>query len=73
MRGGRAKDPGHGMSYLQGQDVPKLENTCEVQKRQNNNRDGSKKLNQNQYVLPVVAVDENANERCKDQARNRLE
>ncbi len=73
MRGGRAKDPGHGMSYLQGQDVPELENTCEVQKRQNNNRDGSEKLNQNQYVLPVVAVDENSNKRCKDQAWNRLD
>ncbi len=31
------------------------------------------KLNQNQYVLTVVAIDENADERCKDQARNRLE
>jgi len=61
------------MRYLQGQDVPELENTCEVQKRQNKNRDGSEKLNQYQYVLPVVAVDENANEWCKDQARNRLE
>ncbi len=73
MRGGRVKDPGHGMSYLQGQDVPELQHTCEVQKRQNKNGDGSEKLNQNQYVLPVVAVDENANERCKDQTRNRLE
>jgi len=73
MRGGRVKDPGHSMRYLQGQDVPELENTCEVQKRQNKNRDGSEKLNQNQYVLTVVAIDENADERCKDQARNRLE
>ncbi len=73
MRGGRAKDPGHGMSYLQGQDVPELENTCEVQKRQNNHGDGREELNQYQYMQTVVAVDENAYERRKDQAGNRLE
>ncbi len=72
MRGGRVKDPGHGMSYLQGQDVPELQNTCEVQKRQNKYGDGSDKLNQYQYMQTVVTVYENANKRCKDQARSRL-
>jgi len=52
--------------------VPELQNTCEVQKRQNKYGDSSEKLNQYQYMQTVVAVDENANKRCKDQARNRL-
>ncbi len=73
MRGGRVKDPGHGMSDLQGQDVPELQHICEEQKRQNKYGDGSEKLNHYQYMQTVVAVDENANERCKDQARSRLE
>ncbi len=73
MSGGRIKDSGHSMCNLQSEDVPELENTYEVQKSQNKNWDGSKKLNQYQNTLAVVTVNKYANERCKDQAWNRLE